>query len=182
MTVLQAIQDCALPQGAVFAGAVYQSIWNRRLGLDAAYGIRDYDVMYYDADLSWEAEDSIERRLKASLPPHLADKVEVRNQARVHMWFGPRFGHDYPPLANADDALNRAMATVHAISVRLAPDGALVISAPLGFDDIDAMVFRAGPGGVTPAFVEMKARHTLARWPQASFDPRPYQASERHSR
>jgi hypothetical protein len=175
MTVLKAIQACTLPQGALFAGAIYQSIWNRRLGLSPTYGIRDYDVIYFDGDLSWEAEDRVERRLKSALPPPLANKVEVRNQARVHLWFGPRFGYDYPPLVDADDALNRALATVHAVSVRLTQDGTLLVTAPLGFEDIDGMVFRAGPGGGVSAFVEQKARDTLARWPQARFDPRPFE-------
>jgi len=175
MDVLNAIHACALPQGAVFAGAVYQTIWNVRLGLDAAYGIHDYDVIYFDEDLSWEAEDEAIGRLMERLPEGLRGKVEVRNQARVHLWFGPRFGHDYPPLVSADDALNRALATVHAVSVRLGPDGELQITAPLGFDDIDAMRFRAGPGGGQATFVEAKARQTLARWPQAVFDPRPYE-------
>ncbi|MFJ6025343.1 nucleotidyltransferase family protein [Brevundimonas sp. NPDC092305] len=177
MTVLAAIRSCALPQGAVFAGAVYQTIWNGRLGLEPTYGVRDYDVMYFDDDLSWEAEDRADKQLKTFLPQTLAEKVEVRNQARVHLWFGPRFGYDYPALADADDALNRALATVHAVNVRLGEDDSLQIAAPLGFDDIDAMIFRAGPGGVIPAFVEMKARHTLARWPQATFDPRPWEAA-----
>jgi uncharacterized protein len=178
MAVLEAIASSDLPQGAVFAGAVYQTIWNRRLGLAATYGIRDYDVMYFDPDLSLEAEEKAEQRLKVLLPAGLAAKVEVRNQARVHLWFGPRFGYAYPPLKDANDALNRALATVHAVNVRLG-DGEIRTVAPLGYGDIDAMLFRAGPGGVVPALVEMKARSTLARWPQATFDPRSWEAAPR---
>jgi len=174
MDVLGAVRACALPQGAVFAGAVYQTIWNVRLGLSPTYGIRDYDVIYFDPDLSWEAENGVIERLSQYLPERVKAKVEVRNQARVHLWFETRFGAAYPPLVNADDALNRALATVHAVAVRMGDDGELQIAAPLGFDDIDAMVFRAGPGGVPPAIVEMKARETLARWPCAAFDAQPY--------
>lgn len=174
MDVLGAIRACGLPQGAVFAGAVFQTIWNVRLGLNSNYGIHDYDVIYFENDLSWEAEDRWIRRLARHLPDELRDKVEVRNQARVHLWFRSRFGRDYPPLASADDALGRALATIHAVSVRLETQGDLVITAPLGFDDIDAMRYRAGPGGKDAAVVEMKAHQTLARWPHATFDPRPY--------
>jgi len=174
MDVLGAVRACALPQGAVFAGAIYQTIWNVRLGLSPTYGIRDYDVIYFDPDLSWEAENEVIERLLQHLPERVKAKVEVRNQARVHLWFATRFGSAYPPLVSADDALNRALATVHAVAVRKGDDGELQIAAPLGFDDIDAMVFRAGPGGVPPAIVEVKARETLARWPRAVFDARPY--------
>jgi hypothetical protein len=174
MNVLRAIQACDLPQGAVFAGAVFQTIWNIRLGRDANYGIHDYDVIYFDDEVSWEAEEGWIQRLAPHLPEGLQGKVEVRNQARVHLWFGSRFGRDYPPLASAEDALNRALATVHAVSVRLDAQDELIITAPLGFEDIDAMRYRAGPGGEDATVVQRKANQTLARWPQAAFDPRPY--------
>lgn len=177
MDVLRAIRACALPQGAVFAGAVFQTIWNVRLGLNANYGIHDYDVIYFQDDLSWEAEDGWIRELARHLPDGMHGKVEVRNQARVHLWFGSRFGRDYPPLTSADDALERGLATVHAISVRLSTQGELIIKAPLGFDDIDALRYRAGPGGGDQMVVKMKADQALARWPQAVFDPRPYAPS-----
>jgi len=175
ISVLETIRETGLPQGAVFAGAIYQTIWNGMLSLDPSYGIRDYDVIYFHPDVSWEAEDGWERQFKAALPSDLAERVEVRNQARVHLWFGPRFGATYPPLADADEALMRALATVHALSVRLADTGeALQISAPLGLDDVYAMSFRAGPGGGNRAYVELKARSTLLRWPQATYDPKPW--------
>ena len=137
----------------------------------------DYDVIYFDPDLSWEAEDRAIERLKQHLPRNRHARVEVRNQARVHLWFESRFGRSYPPLTSADDALNRAVATVHAVSVRLGADGTLQLTAPLGFHDIDAMVFRAGPGGAAPDVVEQKAREALARWPQAALDSRPWQGA-----
>jgi len=174
MDVLRGIRACDLPQGAVFAGSVFQTIWNVRLGLDAGYGIHDYDVIYFDNDVSWEAEDTSIRRLLQNLPEGLRSKVEVRNQARVHLWFAARFGGVYPPLTSADDALSRALATVHAVSVSLDELGELVVTAPLGFEDVDAMRYRPGPGGGDAAAVAEKARQTLARWPQAVFDPRPY--------
>lgn len=174
MDVLRAIRACELPQGAVFAGAVFQTIWNVRLGLNANYGIRDYDVIYFDENLSWEAEDASIQQLARHLPERLRGRVEARNQARVHLWFGSRFGREYPPLASADDALDRALATIHAVSVRLGMQGELVITAPLGFDDIDAMRYRAGPGGEDATVVKRKANEAVARWPQAVFDPRPF--------
>lgn len=33
-------------------------------------------------------------------------KLEVRNQARVHLWFADRFGADDPPLHSAKDGIN----------------------------------------------------------------------------
>ena len=34
-------------------------------------------------------------------------KVELRNQARVHLWFAERFGNDYPALHCAKDGIDR---------------------------------------------------------------------------
>jgi hypothetical protein len=58
-------------------------------------GITDYDVFYFDAnDLSWEAEDAViqtAREMDGDLP----DRVEIRNQARVHLWYPLEFGSLY---------------------------------------------------------------------------------------
>jgi uncharacterized protein len=52
------------------------------------YGIKDYDLGYFDdSDLSYEAEDAVIRRVKAAFDEPLRSTVEVRNQARVHLWF-----------------------------------------------------------------------------------------------
>lgn len=86
MTVLRCVRKQRLPDPLVFSGAVYQTVWNVVTGRPCAYGIRDYDVGYYDTDLTYEAEDRIIRRVSEALDPPLGPVVEVRNQARVHLW------------------------------------------------------------------------------------------------
>jgi uncharacterized protein len=68
--------------------------------------------------------------------------VEVRNQARVHLWFKQRFGADYTPLGCADEALTRYASVVHALGVRLERDDSLDIVASFGLDDLFNMVIR----------------------------------------
>ena len=65
--------------------------------------------------------------------------MEARNQARVHLWFKPRFGADYPPLQSADEPLTHYSSIVHAFGVRLEADGELDVIAPFG---LDGMVIR----------------------------------------
>src|SRR4029077_3000737 len=44
--------------------------------------------IYFDAsDLSYEPEDAVICRVKAALDEPLRSMIEVRNQARVHLWF-----------------------------------------------------------------------------------------------
>ena len=97
--------------------------------------------------------------------------VEVRNQARVHLWFERRFGAAYPPLTCADDALERYAAIVHAVGVRLEPDDRLGIVAPFGLDDLFAMVIRPNHALPNRASYEAKAARARAIWPEITALP-----------
>jgi uncharacterized protein len=95
MQVLSVARRLCLPDWLVFSGAVYQRVLNHLTGRPVDYGIKDYDLAYFDAsDLSYEAEDAIIRRVRAAFDEPLRSMVEVRNQARVHHWFETKFGED----------------------------------------------------------------------------------------
>jgi hypothetical protein len=82
-------------------------------------------VAYHDAsDTSYEAEDVVIQRVAAAFEPPLRELVEVRNQARVHLWFEKKFGADepYPPLETSAEALKRFVATAFCVGVRLEAD------------------------------------------------------------
>lgn len=170
MRALHAIRDEALPQGWLVSGAIYQSVWNAITGRPAGTGIRDHDVIYFDgADPSWEAEDAVIRRF-AVHAGRLGLAFEVRNQARVHLWFEARFGFAVPPLASALQSLERYASTTHAVAARLGPDGAVEIAAPYGLRDIFAMHVR--PNRLLPngSSHDAKARRCLAVWPELSVE------------
>ncbi len=57
MQVLITVRDLDLPDWRLFSGAIYQTVWNALTGRDAGYGIKDYDIGYFDPDTSWDAED-----------------------------------------------------------------------------------------------------------------------------
>jgi hypothetical protein len=78
------------------AGCLFQTIWNQLSGRAPDWGIKDYDIFYFDdQDLSWDAEDRVIRRV-AEATADLPVQVEIKNQARVHLWYRERFGSDYP--------------------------------------------------------------------------------------
>ena len=170
MQVLRTIRDLNLPDAMIFSGAIYQPVWNHLTGRAPDYGIKDYDVAYHDAsDTSYEAEDAVIRRVAAAFEPPLRDLVEVRNQARVHLWFADRFGADepYPPLLRSADALERFVATAFCVGVRMEADDSLSVFAPFGLDDLFALHLRPNPLRVKGAGGWARTTGSAqARWPE----------------
>jgi hypothetical protein len=96
--------------------------------------------------------------------------VEVRNQARVHLWFAERFGCAYPQLASADDSLRYYASIVHAVGVRLEEDGRLDVVAPFGLDDIFAMIIRPNRTLDNATSHEAKAQRARTFWPEVTVE------------
>lgn len=170
MQVLETARDLDLPDWLIFSGAVYQRVLNHLTGRDLDYGIKDYDLGYYDAsDISYEAEDGVIRRVAAAFAQPLNELVEVRNQARVHLWFEGKFGEAYAPLTNSAEALNRFVSPLFAVAVRLEGDGRLTVLAPFGLDDLFALRLRPNPTRRTNGFARTAASVT-ARWPELTVE------------
>jgi len=173
MQVLHRARDLDLPDWLIFSGAVYQRVLNRLTGRDADYGIKDYDLGYFDAaDVSYDAEDVVIRRVAAAFEPPLREMVEVRNQARVHLWFEGKFGEPYSPLSNSAEALTRFVSPLFAVAVRLEADDRLEIIAPFGLEDLFTLRLRPNPLRPTNGFARTAASAT-ARWPEIKVEPSP---------
>ena len=174
MQVLRVVRDLQLPDAMVFSGAVYQPVWNHLTGRARDYGIKDYDVAYHDdSDTSYEAEDVVIQRVAARFEEPLRSLVEVRNQARVHLWFEQKFGADepYPPLVSSSDALKRFVATAFCVGVRLEADERLSVWAPFGLEDLFAMRLRANPLRVKSAGGwERTTGSAKGRWPEITVE------------
>jgi len=166
MGVMETARDLALPDWMIFSGAIYQKALNHLTGRDPDYGLKDYDLGYFDAgDLSYEAEDEVIRRAAAAYGPPLDALVEVRNQARVHLWFEDRFGEPYAPLSSSAEALTRFTSTMFAVGARLEDDGTLRIFAPFGLSDLFALRLVPNPLRQTLGFART-AVAAQARWPE----------------
>jgi uncharacterized protein len=171
MRVLETAAELALPDWLIVSGAVYQRVFNHLTGRDPDYGIKDYDLAYFDAsDISYEAEDAEIRRVAAAFEPPLREQVEVRNQARVHVWFEGKFGEPYAPLTCSAEALERFVSPVFAVGARLDRDRRMVIVAPFGLEDLFAMRLRPNPIRKTGGF-ERTAANVKSRWPELVVQP-----------
>lgn len=167
MHVLTTVRALDLPDWRLVSGAVYQAVWNARTGRPAGYGVKDYDLAYFDAsDLSYEAEDVVIKRVAAAFDEPFRSQVEVRNQARVHLWFQNRFGEPYAPLSSTDEALERFVAPTFAVGVRLEADDRLSIAAPFGLDDVFALTIRPNPNRPVAKGWTKAVDSARARWPE----------------
>lgn len=173
MHVLTTVRALDLPDWRLVSGAVYQAVWNARTGRPAGYGVKDYDLAYFDAsDLSYEAEDVVIKRVAAAFDEPFRSQVEVRNQARVHLWFQNRFGEPYAPLSSTDEALGRFVAPTFAVGVRLEADDSLSVAAPFGLDDVFAMTIRPNPNRPVAKGWAKAVDSAGARWPELTvIDP-----------
>lgn len=171
MELLAFIRDEGLSDGWLVSGAIYNMVWNRLTDRPALENIKDADVIYFDdRDLSYEAEDIVIQRFnrrfaEAPVP------VEVRNQARVHLWFPDKFGVEVAPLTHALQSLERYASKTHAVAARLLPSGAMEIAAPFGLDDLFS--FRVVPNHVIDNRTahEEKGARARAQWPQVTVVP-----------
>jgi hypothetical protein len=173
MDVLIGLREEALPDHLLVAGAIYNLVWNRLTGRHDLNGINDIDVFYFDAsDIGWDAEDVVIKRLDQRFA-HLPIPVQVRNQARVHLWFPQKFGTAFEPLTSSAEMLGRYASKTHSVGARLEADGALSIIAPFGLDDLFS--FRITPNTVlaNKKAHEAKAARAKAMWPEITVLPWP---------
>ena len=150
-----------LEQCFLTAGCLFQAVWNHQSGWPADQGVKDYDVFYFDADLSYEAEDVVIRAAE-DLLRDLGVNVEVKNQARVHLWYQQRFGRPYPQLRTARQGIDRYLVAGTCIGLEVATGE---VYAPYGLEDVEQGVLRINPLHPEPVLFEQKARSYQARWP-----------------
>ena len=162
--------ELALPDAWLVSGCLVQTVWNVLTGRVVDYGISDYDVFYFDPDTSWETEDAVIRRLKEHFVP-LHVEIEVRNQARVHLWYPEKHGLPYPPLSCSTDGIDRFLTQNTQVGIRRTRDG-YALYAPRGFDDIAGLIVRPNPGpNFSPANYEAKAARWKTLWPELTVLP-----------
>ncbi len=154
------VPDCWL-----VAGCLFETIWNLKSGSPPTEHIRDYDVFYFNPDdLSYEAEDREIKRL-AAVFADLDATIELKNQARVHLWYRQRFGWDYPALASSTDGIDRFLVAGTCVGIRCTAGQPAAIYASYGLDDMYAGILRPNPRNHPRSRFPEKAESYRARWP-----------------
>lgn len=169
--VLARMRSLDLPDCWLVSGAIYNTVWNHLTGRAPLTGINDIDLFYFDAgDLSYDAEDraiKTAEKVFAGLPL----PVQLRNQARVHLWYPERFGITYAPLGSSCEAVDRFATIAHSVAARLDRAGDIELYAPFGLDDVFS--FRLVPNRTLDNRLTHEKKGARARsvWPEIVVEP-----------
>lgn len=171
--VSQIIQSKLFPEGESWylgAGCICQSVWNYLSGRKPEESIKDYDLVYYDAnDISKEAELRQQQRIK-TLFSVLPVEVDVINEARVHTWFEEDFGKKIDQLKSCEDAINGWPSTATSVGINKIRDK-FNVYAPYGLNDLFGMVVRPNKPSVIKWIYEKKVEKWTKIWPNLKVIP-----------
>lgn len=132
------------------------------------HGISDIDLVYFDGeDLSYESE---ERNIKkvADEFSNLPIQFDVKNQARVHLWYKDYFGYELSPYNSVEDAISSWPTTATAIGVRM-ENNKLIVYAPFGMNDMFGQIVRANKTQVDKETYIKKCEKWAGKWDTLSF-------------
>jgi hypothetical protein len=168
-----------LPDAWLVSGCLFQTVWNLQDGHAPTRGIRDYDIFYFDPDLSWEAEDRWIKRAAAAFAD-LPVEIEVKNQARVHLWYEQKFAlSGYPRLRRAAEGIDYFLAPCCMVGLRRT-QGEFEVYAPAGLGDLSAKIVRPNRRWLDLARRERyyeKAARWQPLWPSMTVIPWPEESA-----
>lgn len=157
--------DCWLVSGCLF-----QTVWNVMDGKPPSNDILDYDLIYFDPDQSREAEEAMTQKCMAVFSD-LKIKIEIKNQARVHLWYQPKYGLNYPELTYATESLKYYPSKVQAIALQGRGKGRISYDAPFGFENILRQIVRPNPALDFPDIYKTKTERWKNLWPSLTIYP-----------
>ncbi|MDG6939870.1 MAG: nucleotidyltransferase family protein [Nitrososphaerota archaeon] len=169
-TILDRAPSLNMPDWYLAAGCIAQTAWNVMHGFPATAHIKDYDLVYFDPDLSYDAENSyIEEGKK--LFKDVDSRIEIKNEARVHLWYQDHFGYPITPYQSIEHAIDSWPTTATAIGVRRRADGRLQVYAPFGLDDLLSMTVRPNTKQINKEIYMDKTEKWSRLWPKLKIIP-----------
>ena len=162
--ILNGLDRLRLPDCYLTAGCLFQPIWNRKFNKPDLWGVKDFDVFYFDEDLSWDAENEVIERAEERLGA-LSDRVEIRNQARVHLWYEERFGSPIEPLLTSRNGIDQFLIACTCVGIEVSSRD---LYAPNGMGDLSNGILRMNGNNPKPDLFTKKARDYQSRWPWLS--------------
>ena len=115
--ILKIASESRLNDWHLCAGCLTQTVWNVLNGYTYDRGINDVDLIYFDADDLSEASEAASASLIAQSFPGIGIHFDVKNEARVHIWYEARFGRAIQPYRSIADAVATFPTTATAIAV-----------------------------------------------------------------
>jgi uncharacterized protein len=168
--ILERLPEFGLADAWLVSGSVFQTVWNVLTGRAPDYGIKDYDIFYFDADTFLGGRGRGYSPRSRSGFRHWCFGRATQS-ARVHLWYSKKFGIAYSPLQRATEGIDRFLTWVAQVGIRPVERG-YDVYAPHGLDDISTLTIRPNR---CPNFradlYEAKAASWKARWPELTILP-----------
>ena len=163
-TIVDRWPQIDLPDCRLVAGCLAQTVWNDAFGLPATHGISDIDLVYFEGeDLSAEREAG-HAALIRTVFADLGLWIDVKNEARVHLWYAEKFGNVLAPYVSTEDAITTFPTTATAVGVQPRAGG-LHVFAPYGLSDLLGLIVRPNKKQITQAIYDAKVKKWRAKWP-----------------
>lgn len=163
--ILDGAGALGLPGWYLGAGAVAQTVWNVAHERDPGTDIADYDLVYFDPDDLRKASEQAAEEAARSAFGWLGARMDVTNEARVHLWYEARFGVALEPYPSVEAAISTWPTTATSIGVTTA-EGRFTVCAPFGTDDLWSLIVRPNKALVTRSVYEAKVARWSPIWPR----------------
>lgn len=147
------------------AGCLTQTVWNSIYDRPYDYGIKDIDIVYFDEDISFEAENLIIKKAREQFSG-IDFEIDIKNQARVHIWYKEKFGNEISPYTDLEEAIRSWPTTATAIGIRKKKTEGIEIYAPFGLEDLLSGVVRANKKQITEEIFYNKVKTWQKKWPE----------------
>lgn len=148
----------------VAAGCINQTVFNYYHEYPLNHGIDDYDIVYFDEDTSYEAEDVIIKEIEKRIEK-LQIKCDIKNEKRVPIWYNAKYHEHREDYTSTEDAISKWTTTITSIGVRLEKNQ-LVVCAPYGLEDLFTMTIRPNKEAIKKEFYEEKCIKWKKKWPK----------------
>ena len=168
--VLHRVEALGLPACYLGAGCIAQTVWNHFSGEEPAAHIKDLDLAYFDPhDLTKESEAGHEEEAE-TLFKDIPIGIDVKNQARVHLWYEAHFGYPIDPYPSVEAAISSWPTTATCIGVRNHKED-FIVHAPYGLNDLFGMIVRPNKIQITEEIYLEKINRWKACWPALKIVP-----------
>jgi uncharacterized protein len=101
---------------------------------------------------------------------HLGSRLDVTNDARVHLWYPDRYGFPIPPYRSSEHAISTWPTTASSIGVRRDQRG-FVVCAPFGLSDLYGLTVRPNRALIEEVVYRDKTTRWRRQWPRLSVLP-----------
>jgi len=91
-------------------------------------------------------------------------KFDVKNQARVHLWYASKFGYETPPYPSIEAAISTWPTTATTVAVSKV-NGKTHLIAPFGIEDLMSHTVRPNKAQITEEIYLSKVVRWKKHWP-----------------